>query len=162
MNSKLTLALAGASLAVLTLTACGGSGSDENVPAKGADLGTASSSLGTIVVDGKGMTAYVYDKDTAGSGASACTGECVEEWPAITSAAAKPKLDGVTGKVGTITGAGGVKQVTLDGRPLYRFHDDDKAGDVNGQGEEGGIWWVVSPDGKKITDTADSGGGGGY
>jgi hypothetical protein len=27
---------------------------------------------------------------------------------------------------------------------------------------QAGIWWVVSPAGKKITKTADTGGGGGY
>ena len=165
MSSRLTLAMAGTSLAVLALTACGGSDSSGDVPAKGSDLGASKSSLGTIVVDGKGMTAYAFDKDTPGSGKSACTGECVEEWPAITSSSDKPKVDGVTGEVGTITGADGAKQVTLEGMPLYTYHDDSDVGDTNGQGKEGGIWWVVSPDGEKImkkADSGDTGGGGGY
>jgi len=160
MNSRLTLAVAGGSLALLSLTACGGSDSAGAVPPKGSVIGTSDSSLGTIVVDGKGMTAYVFDKDSPGSGKSACTGECVEEWPAITSSSDQPKVDGVTGKVGTITGNGGAKQVTLDGRPLYTYHDDGEPGDTEGQGAEGGTWWVVSPAGKKVTETSGTGGGG--
>ncbi len=80
------------------------------------------------------MTAYVFDKDTAGSGKSACTGACAEEWPAITTSSDTPKVDGVKGEVGTITGTGGAKQVTLEGMPLYTYHDDSEAGDTNGQG----------------------------
>jgi len=162
MNSRLILAVAGGSLALLGLAACGGSDSAGDVPAKGSVIGTSDSSLGTIVVDGKGMTAYVFDKDSPGSGTSACSGECVEEWPAITTSSDHPGVDGVTGKVGTITGADGAKQVTLDGRPLYTFHDDEDPGDAEGQGAEGGLWWVVSPAGAKITDSPGSTGGGGY
>jgi predicted lipoprotein with Yx(FWY)xxD motif len=161
MSSRLTLAVAGTSLAVLALTACGGSDSSGDVPAKGSDIGASTSSLGKIVVDGKGMTAYVFDKDTPGSGKSACTGACTGEWPAITSSSDKPKVDGVTGEVGTIAGADGAKQVTLEGMPLYTYADDSDVGDTQGQGK-GGIWWVVSPAGEKITKTAETGGGGGY
>lgn len=160
MNSRLTLAVAGTSLALAALTACGESGSSGDLPALGSDLGTSSSPLGKIVVDGKGMTAYVFDKDSAGSGKSACTGACAEEWPAITASSDKPKVDGVTGKIGTITGADGARQVTLEGMPLYRYADDSDVGDTEGQGK-GGIWWVVSPAGEKISKTADTGGGGG-
>ncbi len=156
---RLTLAAAGTSLAVMVLTACGDSSGE--LPAKGSDLGASSSSLGEIVVDGKGMTAYVFDKDTPGSGTSACTGACAAEWPAITSSADTPKVDGVTGEVGTIEGADGAMQVTLEGMPLYTYADDSDVGDAQGQGK-GGIWWVVSPAGEKITRTASTGGGGGY
>jgi predicted lipoprotein with Yx(FWY)xxD motif len=161
MNRRLTLAMAGSSLAVLALTACGGSDSSGDLPAEGSDLGTSTSSLGRIVVDGKGMTAYVFDKDTPGSGKSACTGGCADEWSAIPSSSAEPKVDGVTGEVGTITGTDGSKQVTLEGMPLYTYADDSKAGDTEGQGEDS-VWWVVSPAGKKIQAAAETGGGGGY
>ncbi|KAA1400159.1 COG4315 family predicted lipoprotein [Aeromicrobium ginsengisoli] len=162
MNSRLILAAASGSLALFGLTACGGSDSAGEVPAKGSVIGTSDSRLGTIVVDGKGMTAYVFDNDSPGSDTSACTGECLKVWPAIISSSDRPQVDGVTGKVGTITGTDGAKQVTLDGRPLYTFHDDSEPGDTGGQGAEGGTWWVVSPAGKKITAAPGTGGGGGY
>jgi len=117
-----------------------------------ADAATASSSLGQIVVDGAGMTAYYFDKDTADSGKSSCSGECAVAWPAIIAAGATPVVDGVTGKVGTIDTAGG-KQVTINGRPIYTFAKDSAAGDVNGQGV-GGTWFVISPNGDELKTTA--------
>lgn len=117
----------------------GGHGADDGIA-------TASTSLGTIVVDGKGMTAYFYDEDVKGSGKSTCSGGCAAAWPAIESDAAKPAVSGVTGDVGTITGVDGKLQVTVDGRPIYTYAADAKPGDVTGQGV-GGVWYVVSPDG---------------
>lgn len=118
-------------------------------PAGASSLATASSSLGTIVVDGKGMTAYIFDKDTAGSGMSACSGQCATLWPAIEASSATPSVAGVTGTVGTITGTDGNLQVTLDGHPLYTYAADKAPGDDTGQGF-GGVWWVVAPDGTPI------------
>lgn len=112
-------------------------------------------SLGTIVVDGKGMTVYVYDKDTADSGKSSCTGQCAAAWPAVTTTSSTPKIDGVTGKIATITGTDGGKQVTLNGLPLYRWQGDKKAGDVTGQGYSS-IWWMLDPSGAKITSSPSS------
>jgi predicted lipoprotein with Yx(FWY)xxD motif len=71
-----------------------------------------------------------------------------------------PQLDGVDASaVGTVTRTDGSKQLTLGGLPLYLFVNDSEAGDAKGQGV-GGAWWVVGPDGKKITTPAtDSGSG---
>lgn len=119
-------------------------------------LSTASSSLGTIVVDSTGRTVYVFDNDTANSGKSACEGNCSATWPAVTTTGT-PTATGVTGTLGTITLPDGAKQVTLNGLPLYRYAPDSAAGDVNGQGV-GGIWWVVGANGAKITMGAAGGG----
>ena len=122
-------------------------------------LGTADSSLGTIVVDGQGMTVYYYDKDTKGSGTSACEGECAAAWPAVHAASAEPDAEGVTAEVGTITGVDGELQVTVDGRPVYTYAADLAAGDVSGQGVND-VWWVVAPDGTEIMDAAPATGSG--
>ena len=114
-----------------------------------ASLTTAESDLGTIVVDDQGMTVYVFDNDTQGSGESSCTGQCLANWPPVTAEEA-PTLDGVTGDVDTITGTDGSTQVTLNGWPLYYFAGDSAAGDTSGQGVND-IWWVVGADGEKIT-----------
>ncbi|CAM5237868.1 Lipoprotein OS=Streptomyces tendae OX=1932 GN=F3L20_24635 PE=4 SV=1 [Streptomyces tendae] len=47
----------------------------------------------------------------------------------------------------------GSEQVTYDGHPLYRFADDQKAGNTDGQDVDafGAKWFVVDPDSKKIT-----------
>ena len=112
--------------------------------ASATTLMTADSELGEIVVDGEGMTVYMFDTDTQGG-----DGQCATNWPAVTTDADAPEVEGVTGEVGTITGVDGSTQVTLDGWPLYTYAGDDAAGDVNGQGVDG-VWWVLSPAGDKI------------
>lgn len=168
------LALPAATVALIALAGCGSSSGSQS-PAAAAKpaasaaasqgsgtLRTADSSLGRIVVDGKGMTAYYYTPDKAGSGKSVCTGECLAAWPPITTTAAAPKATGVTGTVGTITRSDGSKQLTVNGRPVYLFAQDDKPGDVKGQGV-GGIWFVLRPDGTMVTGQSSGGSGyGGY
>ena len=112
----------------------------------------ATTALGKIVVDGKGMTAYFFDKDQANSGTSACAGPCVSIWPAITSTSNTPSVTGITGTIGTITGLDGGKQLTINGRPIYTFAKDKARGDVNGQGING-LWYVISPSGEEIKST---------
>lgn len=132
--------------------AASGSGGSTSGAAVGS-LATETSSLGKIVVNGSNMAVYVFDKDTANSGTSACTGECLTAWPPVTTTSATPKVTDVTGTVGTITDPDGKLQVTIDGLPLYTYSGDAAKGDVKGQGLMGS-WWVVSPDGKKVTTSA--------
>jgi predicted lipoprotein with Yx(FWY)xxD motif len=161
-------ALPAAAVVLLALTGCGSS-NDSAAPAAAATssgaaqapgvLRTADSSLGRIVVDGRGMTAYYFTKDKAGSGTSACTGQCLQAWPPITTTSATPAASGVTGTLGTITLPNGTRQVTVDGRPVYLFAKDAKPGDVQGQGV-GGVWYVLRPDGTMVTDRASASSGG--
>ena len=114
------------------------------------DLAVADSSLGQMLVDGKGMTVYYFTKDKAGSGTSVCTGECLVAWPSVAATSDQPTGEGITAKLGTITRDDGSKQVTVDGLPVYLFAKDTAPGDVTGQGV-GKVWYVVGPDGKMIT-----------
>ena len=136
-------------------TASGGGSSSSSESSADAVLKTADSDLGDIVVDAQGRTVYVFDKDTAGDGKSVCSGDCLAKWPAVTADSDKPAVDGVTGDVGTITRDDGSTQVTLGGMPLYLHTGDSQAGDVTGQAV-GGSWWVVGPDGTKISAAAAS------
>ncbi|MGY4642487.1 COG4315 family predicted lipoprotein [Cellulomonas sp. URHB0016] len=154
-------------LGALALAGCSsGSGSEddavssspttaESAPPSGtamtADLSTADSSLGTIVVDGKGMTAYYFLKDVKDSGTSACVDQCAAAWPAIVSESDTPSVDGVTAEVGTIPTADGRKQITVDGRPVYTYAQDMAPGDVLGQGVND-VWYVLAPDGSEVDD----------
>ena len=149
-----------AAVALAALAGCGSSdgGSSTTGGSSGnaaADLAVAESALGRIVVDGKKMTAYYFTKDTPNSGKSACTGPCLQAWPPITTTSSSPAVSGVTGQVGTITLADGSRQLTVNGRPLYLFAKDSKAGDVLGQGV-GGVWYVVRPDGTMVTEKPSS------
>ncbi|WP_163542877.1 hypothetical protein [Occultella kanbiaonis] len=113
------------------------------------DLATAETSLGEVIVDGAGMTAYYFSNDVPDSGTSACEGECLVNWPPITTESETPTVEGVTAEVGTITAADGSLQVTVDGRPIYLFVGDAAPGDVNGQAVQD-VWWVIAPDGTEI------------
>lgn len=122
------------------------------VPAASAaavEIKVASTNLGKIVVNGKGMTAYFYDRDKANSGKSACIGVCLAYWPPILSAQARPIVSGVSGRISSIPTAKGKRQITINGRPIYSYSLDKVPGDVLGQGVQG-IWHVLSGSGHEI------------
>lgn len=89
-----------------------------------------------VLTDAAGRTVYIFDKDAVGK--SNCSGGCLAQWPAFV---AKP--DAVAkGEFGLID-AQGARQWTVNGKPLYYFVGDTKAGDRNGNGM-GGVWHVIS------------------
>jgi len=61
-----------------------------SVPVTGATTVSVSEStdFGSILVDGEGMSLYLFTNDTQDSGTSTCTGDCLIEWPALTCTAA--------------------------------------------------------------------------
>lgn len=109
-------------------------------------LSVVSTSLGRIVVNGKGMTAYFYDLDKPHSGISRCTGGCSTNWPAITSSTTRIDVAGLKGKV---TILGHTRQLAINGRPVYTFIGDTSKGSTNGQGV-GGVWFAVSANGTEF------------
>ena len=121
---------------------------------------TANAGGQTIVVDGKGMTVYVYTRDSAGEKTSACIGGCATLWPAVTSTGA-PTLQGVTGTIGSITTSDGKQQVTVNGMPIYYYSKDTAAGQTNGQGVAG-VWYVVGANGSMIQSSLTASGTSGY
>ncbi len=166
MNGRKYLGLGAVALVALALAACdsgtgtgtggndygdtGNTAAPTSAPAAaGVGLMTADSSLGTIVTDSGGMTVYMYDSDTQGSGESTCSGGCLAMWPPVPAGNGTPELTGVTGDVGSITGTNGSAQLTLNGWPLYYYASDAAAGDTSGQGS-GGVWWVLDATGTPV------------
>jgi predicted lipoprotein with Yx(FWY)xxD motif len=124
----------------------------------GRTVKTRTTSLGKILVDGKGRTLYLWVADTKGK--STCTGQCATAWPPLLTGA-KPKAAGGAkqAKLGTVKRAGGKLQVTYNGHPLYTFiADANKPGNVKGEGSKGfgAAWWVVNAKGKAIKKAAAS------
>ena len=120
-------------------------------PASGADttVNVASATVGgkaqQILVDAKGMSLYTLSSDTASS--SACTGGCASAWPPLLSAAEPTAPASAKGKRALVKTANG-SQVSYSGHLLYRFSDDSKPGDVQGEGLNGpksGVWHVATP-----------------
>ena len=106
--------------------------------AQTAPATTADTSKGKALVDGKGMTLYVFDRDTAG--ASNCNGQCATNWPPLmASADAK-----VSGQWTVVTRSDGGKQWAYKGKPVYAFAKDAKPGDVAGDGVNS-VWHIAAP-----------------
>ncbi len=124
---------------------------------KAALLEAKSSPLGTILVDAKGRTVYLFAADSKGK--SACDASCLEYWPAVVAPATLPKsLPGVSGKLGFLKRSDGVRQLTINGLPLYTYKADTAKGAVNGQGinASGAKWWAVAPSGARVTKMPSS------
>ena len=108
------------------------------------------SQYSSFLVDGKGMSLYLFTKDTAGSSASTCYGSCATAWPPLLTTGKPVAGSGVDmSKFGTITRTDGTTQVTYNGWPLYYFDKDKQAGDTTGEGV-GSVWYLISPTGDKV------------
>lgn len=109
---------------------------------------------GKIIVDGNGMTLYMYPNDTRNPSVSNCYDACAQRWPPLyldASGKVDLKDSGLDPKMfGTITRKDNTQQVTFNGWPLYYWANDKKPGDTLGFGV-GDIWWVMTPDGGIIT-----------
>lgn len=104
--------------------------------------------LGSFLVDDKGMTLYLYTKDSPNT--TVCYGKCATAWPPLLTNGAPVAGDGADStKLGTITRTDGTTQVTYNGWPLYYYVKDMKAGDTTGQ-NVGSVWYVLSPAGEMI------------
>ena len=164
----------------LLLAACGGGGSGYGSPDSaggsstttqaaqkaggGQAVRTGHTEYGDVLVDANGMTLYVFDADSPGT--SNCTGSCLQYWPVAKASGTVSHSSEVTAKLSTITRDDGTTQLTVNGWPAYTYAADSGPGKATGQGTNlsGGLWWVISPSGSKITttDEGDSGTGGGY
>jgi predicted lipoprotein with Yx(FWY)xxD motif len=138
------VALAAAAL-LLALTATGATGVSQ------ATVKTRSTSLGRVLVNGQGLTLYLFEKDKAGK--SACYGACANFWPPLlTSAKPKAGSGAKASLLGTTKRKNGALQATYNHHPLYRYKLDTKPGQTKGEESNafGAKWYVLSPAGKKI------------
>ena len=116
------------------------SGSSGMMSSSAATLMKVKTSIGPVLADSKGFTLYWYSKDTRMT--SNCTGGCATAWPPVIGKPAAAMGVRLTGKLGTITRAGGKVQATYKGHPLYTYAGDTAPGQVKGNGL-GGVWHVL-------------------
>ncbi len=120
-----------------------GSGADVAAP-----VAAAETELGSVLVDGAGLTLYGFlpDRDAGGP---TCDDACADAWPPVfvdgpdLPAGLDPDVFSV------MTRTDGSHQLAAGIWPLYRFAGDAAPGDVNGQGS-GDVWFAATPDGKLI------------
>lgn len=164
MSRSQILAATGLMVAAITLAGCGSddeaaSPASPSTPTAQSDTASPSAAgptaridasgtdLGTILVDGDGMTLYMFTNDTQGE-PSVCEGDCLAAWPAFEGTPAAG--DGVEEDLlGSIDRSDGTPQATYDGWPLYYYVKDQAPGDTTGQGV-GGVWFVLAPDGTVV------------
>jgi predicted lipoprotein with Yx(FWY)xxD motif len=166
MSSTRPLSIAISAVALLVMTACGGTSttpSTKTTPAASsspsasgtasaptgpATIKVATTSLGKVLSDDQGRVLYMFDVDKGST--SSCYGKCAANWPAVlTSGAPVAGTDAEAGLLATTTRTDGTTQVTYKGFPLYRFTPDATPGDVKGQGVKN-VWWVLDSSGHPL------------
>jgi predicted lipoprotein with Yx(FWY)xxD motif len=100
---------------------------------------TGDSAKGKVLTDPKGMTLYVFDKDSDGK--SVCNGPCATNWPPL-MAASDAKAEGA---YTVVTRDDGGKQWAYKGKPLYTWIKDTKPGDISGDGVANNSWHIATP-----------------
>ncbi|QRP46890.1 hypothetical protein [Amycolatopsis sp. FDAARGOS 1241] len=107
--------------------------------------------LNPVVLNGKGMTIYRFDNDSAHPSKSTCNGDCEKKWPPVkVTKGTKVFLAGIKkSAIGVVKRDDGSLQLTVGGWPAYTFSGDKNPGDTNGEGV-GGTWFGMSPTGGKV------------
>jgi predicted lipoprotein with Yx(FWY)xxD motif len=106
-------------------------------------LKTETTRAGTVLASSRGLTLYYYTADKPHSGKSVCIATCATAWPPLAAPVKAPRGVRLPGPLGVITRPNGVKQVTLNGYPLYFYVGDKAAGQAAGNGV-GGSWHVIT------------------
>jgi predicted lipoprotein with Yx(FWY)xxD motif len=104
--------------------------------------------LGSFLVDGNGMTLYIFLNDEPG--VTNCYDNCAVNWPPLMAEGEVAAGEGVDASlISTTERTDGGAQVTYNGWPLYYWKDDAQSGDTTGQAV-GDVWYVISPEGEVI------------
>ena len=157
MKRRIALGLLPAAVA-LAAAGCGTSsysGTSARPPRPAATSATASvatgrTTLGTVLVDGRGRTLYLFEKDKGAT--SSCYGACASVWPPLTSAKGVAAGGLPAARLGATKRTDGTTEITYAGHPLYTYAGDAKPGQAHGQGLDqfGAEWYVLAPSGHKI------------
>ena len=127
----------------------------------GALVALRKTALGSILVDAKGRTLYLFEKDRTGM--SACDTSCVKFWPPLVSRTTPRAGRGVQkARLGVTRPHNGGRQVTYAGHPLYTFVGDKTPGDTSGEGltNFGAEWYALAASGRAVEPSQPSSGGG--
>jgi len=153
-RSVFTVAIPVAALAAVALGTSGtaaGHSTPTSTTSAVAKVELSTTKLGKVLADGRGHTLYLFEKDKAAT--SSCFGDCAKAWPPLTTTGKPAAGRGISAsKLGTTNRGHGVRQVTYNGHPLYRFVKDTKARQTNGEGIKafGAEWYAVSATGKVV------------
>lgn len=121
--------------------------------ARGTRLQVRQTALGDILVDGSGLTVYAFTRDSRRHDRCVTIAGCTGIWPPLTTGGAPQAGHGAKRSLlGTITLAGGTRQVTYAGHPLYTYIGNSGPGDTSyvGVSQFGGRWLALTAAGHLI------------
>jgi predicted lipoprotein with Yx(FWY)xxD motif len=113
--------------------------------------------LGTVLVNSKGLTLYMFVPDKQKR--VTCFSTCAVIWPPVfLPAGAKTVASGKAESklLGSDPDSAGGRVVTYNHWPLYLYVGDTKPGTATGQAINlnGGLWYVLTPAGKVVKTKA--------
>ena len=120
----------------------------------GVKVCVAGSGLGRVLVDGRGRTLYLFEKDKHGK--SSCAGQCAAYWPPLIASGRPLATAGAKASLlGTTKRADGRLQITYNHHPVYTFVEDTSKGQTNGEQLDafGAEWYAISSAGSKLEKT---------
>jgi predicted lipoprotein with Yx(FWY)xxD motif len=115
----------------------------------GTEIVLRDSEFGSMLFDAKRQAIYIFENDPKGK--SACYDDCAAAWPPVFTDGEPQAGKGVKQSLlGTVERRDGKVQVTYADKPLY-FYAHEEPGQVlcHNVHLNGGLWWVVGPDGKR-------------
>jgi predicted lipoprotein with Yx(FWY)xxD motif len=98
--------------------------------------------IGDYLVNEKGMTLYYFVNDSPKI--STCYVDCSATWPAFHVESINIPKGLKYSDFDQIGRVDGLYQTTYKGRPLYLYAEDNKIGDINGEGKDG-MWFAMRP-----------------
>ena len=116
----------------------------------GTEVVVGDSEFGEMLFDTDEQAIYIFEQDPRGE--SVCSGQCAAAWPPVLTEGEPRAGAGVEQSLlGTVERDDGTLQVTYDDQPLY-FYAHEGPGEVrcHNVNLNGGFWWVVGPDGKRL------------
>jgi predicted lipoprotein with Yx(FWY)xxD motif len=115
----------------------------------GTAITVGDSEFGDMLFDANKQAIYIFENDPKGE--TVCYDECAEAWPPVLTEGEPKAGDGVNADLlGTVERRDGKTQVTYADQPLY-FYAHEAPGEVRCHNVDlnGGLWWVVGPDGER-------------
>lgn len=118
-----------------------------------ARLQLRKTSVGTILVDARGFTLYVFTRDGRAKNSCAALSGCRALWPFVTTGGKPVAGPGVRSSlIGTIILKGRTRQVTYAGHPLYTYSGDSVPGETDyiNASQFGGSWPALNAAGQAL------------
>ena len=116
---------------------------------KGTTITVGDSEFGDMLFGSNKQAIYIFENDPKGK--TVCYDECADAWPPVFTDGEPKAANGADASLlGTVKRRDGKQQVTYAGKPLY-YYAHEKPGEVRCHNVDlnGGLWWVVGPDGKR-------------